>query len=103
MSDARIEFLVKARDGLRMAADAIDDYLQTLGPKETSVGYDPEKIKWQDTQGDKGPYQKSTDSNSLDHKELLKDLAAHKGKLTRRGFFYWVFQDGSTIGRKRKA
>jgi hypothetical protein len=103
MNDARIEALVKIRDGLRMASDAIDDYLQTLGPQESPARYDPEKIKWQDAQGDKGPYQKSTDLNSLDHKELLKDLATHEGKLTRRGFFYWVFQDSSTIGRKKKA
>jgi hypothetical protein len=32
MSEAKINALVKTRDGLRMAADAIDDYLETLAP-----------------------------------------------------------------------
>jgi hypothetical protein len=31
---------------------------------------------------------------------MLKDLAEHKGKLTRDGLFYWTFQNGTTVGRK---
>lgn len=107
MSRAEIEALVKIRDGHRMIADAFDEYLETLAPQaghpEAAKSYDIEKIKWQDAKGDKGPFQKSIDFDSLDHKQLLKDAQAHKGKLTVQGWFVWVFQDGSTLGRKKRS
>jgi hypothetical protein len=90
-----------------MIADAFDEYLETLAPQaghpEAAKSYDIEKIKWQDAKGDKGPFQKSIDFDSLDHKQLLKDAQAHKGKLTVQGWFVWVFQDGSTLGRKKRS
>jgi hypothetical protein len=61
----------------------------------------PDKIKWEKAQGSKGEFEKSDDVNSLDFKMLLKDLAFHKGKLTRDGVFYWTFKNGSTVGRKK--
>jgi hypothetical protein len=33
---------------------------------------------------------------------MLKDLQAHNGKLTKEGWFYWVFQNGTTVGRKKR-
>lgn len=73
---------------------------QTNPKTETKQSYDPEKIKWTKAEGANGPYERSEDINSLDHKTLLKDLAAHKGKLQVNGLFYWTFQNGYTIGRK---
>lgn len=64
--------------------------------------WNPDKIKWQETEEFKGKYEKSEDINSLDFKNLLKDLAQHKGKLTRNRFFYWTFKNGSTVGRKKR-
>jgi hypothetical protein len=65
--------------------------------------WNPDKIKWEKAEGFKGDYERSEDVNSLDFKELLKDLAEHNGKLTRNGMFYWVFKNGSTVGRKKRA
>jgi hypothetical protein len=28
---------------------------------------------------------------------MLKDLQAHNGKLTREGWFYWVFQNADAV------
>jgi len=69
---------------------------------KAKFSWNPDKISWQETEGFKGRYEKSSDVNSLDFKELLKDLASHNGKLSRNGFFYWVFKNGSTIGRKKR-
>ncbi len=65
--------------------------------------WDPDKIKWTLAQGSKGPYDRSEDVNSLEFKAMLKDLAAHQGKLRRDGLFYWTFKNGAVVGRKRKA
>jgi len=65
--------------------------------------WDPSKIKWTQEEGAKGPFEKSEDLNSLDFKNLIKDLNAQKGKLYRDGYFYWLYQSGSTVGRKLKA
>jgi hypothetical protein len=62
--------------------------------------WSPAKIKWEAADGPNGPYERSEDVNSKDFKLMLKDLQAHNGKLTREGFFYWVFTNGSTVGRK---
>ena len=59
----------------------------------------PEKIKWIQDTGNKGPYERSEDINSLDFKAMLKDLGEHGGKLNRDGRFYWTFKNGSTVGR----
>lgn len=69
---------------------------------KTSFSWNPQAIKWTEAQGSKGPYQRSEDVNNLEFKALLKDLASHNGKLTRDGWFFWTFQNGHTIGRKKR-
>jgi len=64
--------------------------------------WNPDAIKWDTTQGTKGQYERSEDVNNLEFKAMLKDLAGHGGKMNHEGFFYWVFQDGKTVGRKKK-
>ncbi len=61
--------------------------------------WNPDKIAWHQAQGSSGPYERSEDVNSLEFKAMLKDLAEHKGKLNRDGRFYWVFNNGVTVGR----
>jgi hypothetical protein len=64
-------------------------------------GWDPNKIKWTQAEGTSGPYERSEDVDNLDFKAMLKDLAEHKGKFQREGYFYWVFQRASVVGRKQ--
>jgi len=73
-----------------------------IGESKKAWSWDPERIKWEKAQGSKGEYEKSEDINSLDFKNLLKDLAEHKGTLSRDGLFYWSFRNGSTVGRKKR-
>jgi hypothetical protein len=63
--------------------------------------WNPNLIKWESKQGSKGHYERSEDVNNPHFKLMLKDLASHQGKLTRNGLFYWVFQNGITVGRTK--
>ena len=71
-----------------------------LGPRK--VSWNPDTIRWTQTEGSSGPYERSDDVNNPEFKVMLRDLADHGGKLSRRGYFYWVFKNGSTVGRKRR-
>jgi hypothetical protein len=64
--------------------------------------WNPDVIKWVKAEGSKGEFEKSEDFNNPEFKKMLKDLAEHDGKLTRDGVFYWVFKNGSTVGRKKR-
>ena len=98
-----VEFLVKLRDAAQMMADAANEYLERLKPPEAKeYDWNPDKIKWTQAEGSKGPYQRSDDVNSPDFKALLKDLETHNGKLTRNGFFYWKFNKSAVVGRKKR-
>jgi hypothetical protein len=97
---ALLEFLNAVEAGIAAAKHLI---MEARGvAEEHSWLWDPSKTKWQQTQGPSGPYERSEDVNSLDFKTMLKDLAAHQGKLSRDGYFYWTFQNGSTVGRKKR-
>jgi len=95
--------------------DILEDFANTLeaaavnmkrqiaeltGAKEKS-SWDASKIKWQNTEGSSGPYERSEDVNSLDFNAMLKDIQRYKGKLNRDGYFYWAFENGVTVGRKK--
>lgn len=100
------QVLARLRDGLQglqPAIEEIDAYINFLGkPLEPQTNaYDVTKIPWVETEGQHGKYEKTDDVNNTDYKALRKDLVAHNGKLTHQGLFYWVFQNGVTIGRKK--
>ena len=92
-SIALLEFLNAVEAGIASARQRI---------KEAKTGWDPDQIKWEEAQGSAGPYQRSEDTNNPEFKAMLKDLQAHSGRLTREGCFYWLFQNGKTVGRKKR-
>jgi len=89
----------KIRDFHNGIAMAYDELIQQKS-KVVLKEYDPEKIKWEDKTGAKGPFQSSDDVNNSEFKALREDLAKHNGKFNLKGKFYWVFTNGLTIGRK---
>jgi hypothetical protein len=106
MRVAEVDFLVKVRDATAMLKDACEERLEKLAPPgcERAQGgqWDPAKIKWMQTEGSNGRYEKSEDVNSSDFKAMLKDLAEHQGKLSRDGLFYWKFDGKDIVGRKKR-
>jgi hypothetical protein len=97
-SVALLEFLNAVEAGIASARQLIKE-----AKKEAKIGWDPEQIKWEEAQGMAGPYQRSEDVNNPEFKAMLKDLQAHDGKLTKEGWFFWVFQNGTTVGRKKRS
>lgn len=98
MNMSEIAFLVKLRDACQLIADAANEFLETKGPVPGK--WDPSKITWERVEGSKGFYQRSRDVDNLEFQALLKDLTAHKGKMRHKRYFYWLFQDGTIVGRK---
>lgn len=102
-----VDFLVKLRDAAAMIMDAANEALEKMAPPGIESSWSPENINWSQAQGTKGPYERYPAENEKaesteDYKNMLEDLKAHNGTLTRDGYFYWVFTDGATVGRKRR-
>jgi hypothetical protein len=69
--------------------------------------WNPEAIKWHRVEGFRGEYERylmegEKAEASPDYKNLLEDLKRHGGRLTRNGYFYWLFKDSASIGRKKR-
>jgi len=79
----------------------LDGWLRGESATPEKTSWDSGKVKWTEEEGFKGKYEKSEDVNNPEFKTMLKDLQQHKGRLTREGYFYWVFENGSTVGRKK--
>jgi len=75
---------------------------ESITPQEQKPRYDMAKIRWEQAEGSSGPYEKSSDVGDPNFKNLLKDVQAHKGKMTVGDFFVWAFQNGATLGRKKR-
>jgi len=91
---ALLEFLNAVEAGVASARQII---------KTAKIGWDPAQIKWAQAEGTSGPYERSEDTDNPEFKAMLKDLQAHNGCLTREGWFYWAFQNGATVGRKKRS
>jgi hypothetical protein len=95
---ALLEFLNATEAGIATAKRLIKE-AKNINQEPT---WDPNKIKWKQAQGTSGSYERSEDLDSQDFKHLVKDLAQHDGKLSKEAYFYWLFQNGSTVGRKKR-
>jgi len=97
--------LLDYADAVEALAVKLKRQISELTKAETKPvwNWDPSKIRWVEAVGLKGKYERSEDVNGLDFKQLVKDLAVRNGKLSREGYFYWLFRNGATIGRKRRA
>jgi hypothetical protein len=98
------EDLTDFLNGLEASCVKLRKQIEKLLGSEVKPKWDwnPDVIKWEKAEGWKGDYEKSEDVNNPEFKAMLKDLAEHDGKLTREGLFYWVFKNGSTVGRKKR-
>jgi hypothetical protein len=99
--------LFKIRDGLTQVLDAITEELEANDPNtktsQTKIEY--EKIQWTSANGNKGPfeaypaYQQKPDEMNQDYMALKAKLLK-SGSFQHNGLFYWLFPNGTTIGRK---
>ncbi|MEM3459201.1 MAG: hypothetical protein QXN36_01245 [Candidatus Bathyarchaeia archaeon] len=109
-----------AGEDLKILAEDIIDFLngveasvvkfrrqieKLMGEAKPSVKlpFDAGKINWQKREGAKGEFEVSEDYNNPEHKALLKFLNEHAGGcVNSEGWFYWVYRNGSTVGRKKR-
>lgn len=102
-----VEFLVKLRDAGQLIADAANDYLETLIPKQDQQQPLPDfdKLQWETRTGAKADYQqtsKAANSNSDVFQALQKKLQEHPGFWQHNGFKYWIhLNDPDTIDRRK--
>ena len=94
-----------------LALEALTDFLNGVEAgiesarrhiKSKKSVWNPDAIKWEKAEGSKGEYERSEDVNNPEFKAMLKDLAAHLGRMNHEGYFYWTFQNGTTVGRKKR-
>lgn len=95
---ALLEFLNACEAGIAVAKRLISENKGVI----EEGNWKPGKIQWVITEGTKGSYERSEDVDSPDFKSLIKDLVQHDGKLSKDGHFYWLFKNGSTVGRKKR-
>ena len=98
-SEEMFEIVLDLCSALEAAAVAAKQRMAKLvGVK----AWDPAHVSWTRAEGSRGPYERSEDVNNREFKAMVKDLAAHGGRLTREGYFYWLFESGDIVGRKRR-
>lgn len=95
--DLALEALTDFLNGVEAGIESARQHIKS----EKSV-WDPSKIRWTEAEGEKGVYERSEDANNLEFKAMLKDLGSHGGRMNHGGYFYWTFQNGKTVGRKKK-
>jgi len=98
--EALLEFLNCVETGIANA--------KQLVRREKVCEWDPNAIPFTKAVGSKGQYERYPAEGqkaeaTTHYKNLLADLKQHNDRFTRNGWFYWLFLDKATIGRKRKS
>jgi len=91
-------------EGLSFILSKIEEIEKVYEQGQSEIWiWDCDKVQWVQDEGARGPYERADPQglNGSDFDLMLKDLKAHNGRLTRDGFFYWVFQDQARVGRKK--
>jgi len=95
-----LEDFVDFLNGVETSCVKMRKQIEKLIGSEVKHSWNPEAIKWEKAEGFKGEFEKSEDVNSLDFKNMVKDLVEHNGKLTRDSYFYWLYPKSTVVGRK---
>ena len=99
----KVESFVLIRDGCAMVLDGVNRLLEETEPKQTQPHYDIMKLVTRQTDGKSGYYLKASaadNQNNHNFEALIEDLKQHGSKLTKQGYFCWLFSDNKTVGMK---
>lgn len=100
-----VEFLVKLRDAAQAMADAANEQLERMTPKEVRDSQDYDKLFWENLEGNKGPFQrtsKKANQNSPVFQALQNILKEHKGFVHIGSYRYWFDRNDSDVIDRRK-
>lgn len=95
--DLILEAFAEFLNGVEASVQSAKSFLKKIKVN----GSDPSKITWTQAQGSKGPYERAAQQTGTDYQLLVKDLSEHGGRMNKGGMFFWLFEDGTTIGRKK--
>lgn len=102
-----IDFHIKARDAYQMLADAHNEEIERRRPPEVEYGeQDFNKLFWEDREGAKGPFQRTSkraNNNSPIFQALQAILKEHNGFCIIGDYKLWFDnQNPDVIDRRRK-
>ena len=95
--------LSKQRDSHLENAKYIDEFIQLVHQMINQPAYSLDRIKWVQAEGPKGAYEYADRNDNLgneDFKALIEDLKRHDGRMSRQGYFLWLFSQEDRVGRK---
>jgi len=101
---ALTELLARIRDWLQngeAVREQIDEFLNLVAENHLAE-WNPNNIRWEKAEGPSGPYERAEkpQTPNRDWNLMIKDLEEHGGRVTRGGYFYWMFTNGDRVGRK---
>lgn len=103
---SNVEFLVKLRDATQQIADAANEALEKMAPPEIKHNKeDFDKLFWEDLQGSKGPFQRTSkiaNSNNLVFQGLQAVLKEHNGFCNIGAWKYWFDNNNPDVIDRRK-
>ena len=101
-----IEFLVKLRDGAQQIADAANEQLEKMAPPEiTHSEADFDKLFWENLEGNKGPFQRTSKKATQNHptfQALQTILKEHNGFCRIGAWKYWFDNNNPDVIDRRK-
>lgn len=100
-----VEFLVKLRDAAQMMADAANEQLEKMTPPEVRDSKEFDKLFWEDREGAKGPFQrtsKKANNNSEVFQALQAVLKERKGFCHIGSYRYWFDNNNPDVIDRRK-
>ena len=103
---ARLRDWLQASEELRAVIDEYVNLHVQIAEQGTGATYRLDRIRWTRAIGPSGEYEYADRKDNMgpdeydDFKMLLADLKEHGGRLTREGYFLWLFSDGDRVGRK---
>ena len=101
-----VEFHIKARDAYQMLADAHNEEIEKMTPKEVKYSEDAfNKLSWTEKEGTKGNYEQTTKEANQDSeifRALRQVLQDHKGFWQNSTHKYWNHQGNPDIIDRRK-
>lgn len=101
-----LEVLLKLRDAHQMITDALTEEIEKHVPTEPKTEpepYDLMKVVTHQAKGEKGHYLKvlpEANKENRDYELFIAHLKKSGGKLTKQGYFCWLFSDNVTAGMK---
>jgi len=110
------DFAVQLEDAGRRLRQAVAEVVGVEAPSKVAAAsskeapqkpWDPDRIRWAEAVSAAGrPYQRYPPESgkiesTADYHGLLSELKRRGGKMEFNGYFYWLFKDGATIGRRR--